>query len=152
MKLRWCVSCGFVVCCLWMVDGGWLDVKVYYVVGREGKGKKYLLVAWISQLYIASIIRGLQSRNPAEIPSRTSLIDSPVNRPMSSSSPALDCTDRSSKNTATPCMGSWHRGPWPVASWKAYAILSLKSRTSSAWWLSPSICCLVSSTKLERIC
>lgn len=117
---------------------------------RKGKAIKYLLVAWISQLYIASMMRGLQSKKPAEMPSRTSLIDSPVSRPMSSSSPALDCTDRSSKNTATPCMGSWHRGPWPVASWKAYAILSLKSRTSSAWWLSPSICCLVSSTKLER--
>lgn len=28
-----------------------------------------------------------------------------------------------------PCTGSWHSGPCAVASWKAYVILSERSRT-----------------------
>jgi len=32
----------------------------------------------------------------------------------------------SSRKMATPRMGSWHIGPWAVASWKAWEILSEK--------------------------
>lgn len=101
------------------------------------------------------MMRGLQSRKPWVIPSRTSLMESPVRRPISSSSLELASTERSSRKTATPCMGSWQRGPWPVASWKAYAILSQRSRTSRAFISSEETTfCLESSSKLdiERRC
>lgn len=32
-----------------------------------------------------------------------------------------------SRMTAVPWMGSWHMGPWEVASWKAWVILSAKA-------------------------
>ena len=31
-----------------------------------------------------------------------------------------------SRKTAMPWMGSWHMGPWAVASWNAWEILSEK--------------------------
>lgn len=77
------------------------------------------LDAWISQLYIAKNNRGLQSRKPVRIESRTILITSPVRRPklsrvmLSSSVDAARVT--SSMNTAMPCIGSWHSGPDAVA-------------------------------------
>lgn len=90
-----------------------------------------LLEAWISQLYIARRIRGLQSRKPCRIESRTVLMTSPVKRPSCSrevgppSSESVTVT--SSRKTAMPWTGSWHNGPWAVASWNAYVILSEKS-------------------------
>ncbi len=81
------------------------------------------LEAWISQLYMASMRRGDQSMKPCRMESRTVFMTSPVNRPSWSraggSSSDGAATVISSRKTATPCMGSWHMGPWAVASWKA---------------------------------
>lgn len=91
---------------------------------------EHILDAWISQLYMASMIRGDQSRNPCEMDSRTVRIASPVRRPMSGASFSLGrWMLTSSRITAMPCTGSWHSGPCAVASWKAYVILSERSRT-----------------------
>ena len=60
---------------------------------------------------------------PWRMASRTVLMVSPVKRPSfsraddSSSDGAETVTD--SRKTATPCMGSWHMGPWAVDSWNA---------------------------------
>ena len=58
----------------------------------------------------------------------TLLSTSPVKRPRLSraeeSSSGEGCTVTSSRNTARPCTGSAQRGPWAVASWKAWEILS----------------------------
>ena len=89
----------------------------------DGEFRQNVLEAWISQLYIASNRRGLQSRNPCRMESRTVLMTSPVKRPSfsraedSSSDGAVTMT--SSRKTATPWTGSLHSGPWAVASWKA---------------------------------
>lgn len=114
-----------------------------------------LLDAWISQLYIARRSRGLQSKNPWEMASRTDFIASPVSR-LSSSSPVV-VTVTSSRNTAIPCIGSLQSGPWAVASWNACDILSEKSRTvKCCCFISESVGleaagCLVSSRRLHFI-
>jgi hypothetical protein len=81
---------------------------------------------------MASNNRGLQSKNPWRIEPRIVLMTSPVKRPnlsdlAASSSTVATFRATSSRKTATPCIGSSHNGPWEVASWKAYEILSEKS-------------------------
>lgn len=99
-----------------------LKSRIKEEVGRKGEGRG-LLDAWISQLYMASMRRGDQSIKPWRMESRTVFMTSPVSRPSWSraeeSSSEDVATVTSSRKTATPCMGSWHIGPWAVASWKA---------------------------------
>lgn len=72
---------------------------------------------------------------PVRMEARTVFITSPVRRPRlslraddgSSSDVAAAVTVTDSRKTAVPWMGSWHMGPWDVASWKAWEILSEKS-------------------------
>jgi hypothetical protein len=83
----------------------------------------YLLLAWISQEYMASNKRGLQSKNPCLIACWTVLITSPVSLPSLSladdSSSVEGVKVTSSRKTAIPWTGSLQSGPWAVASWKA---------------------------------
>lgn len=80
-----------------------------------GEVSRDSLDAWMSQLYIASSIRGLQSRKPWRMESRTVLMTSPVSRPRCSRGEPDSSVDAvtvmSSRKTATPCVGSWQRGP-----------------------------------------
>lgn len=103
----------------------------------EKRRKRNLLLAWISQEYIASMRRGDQSRKPCLIDCCTVLMTSPVSLPSLSraetaASSSAGATVTSSMNTAMPCTGSWQSGPWYVASWKAYVILSQKWAALSA--------------------
>lgn len=70
------------------------------------KRENDLLLAWISQEYIAKRSRGLQSRNPCLMACWTVLITSPVSRPSLSraeeSSSVDGVTVTSSRNTAIP--------------------------------------------------
>ena len=55
--------------------------------------------------------------------SRTVFMISPMDRPAFSPAEGSSSEELaiviSSRKTATPCIGSWHMGPWAVASWKA---------------------------------
>lgn len=78
---------------------------------------------------------------------------SPVRRPVlveDSSSEAGRSVVRDSRKTARPCVGSLQRGPWAVASWKAWAMLSASVEEDlgivlvveiSSWRLERKRCC-----------
>ena len=78
--------------------------------GGDEVGTGGLLEAWISQLYIARRRRGLQSRKPWRMESRTVLMTSPVSRPrlsrLEGSSLVEGMNVTSSRKTATPWTGS----------------------------------------------
>ena len=86
---------------------------------QGARGCACLLEVWISQPYIARSNRGLQSRKPCRMLSRTVRIVSPVSRPSWSReafSSEPSAVDTSSRKTAIPWTGSLQRGPWAVAS------------------------------------
>ena len=61
---------------------------------------------------------------PCLMESRTVFMISPIERPTFSRAEESSLSEElviviSSRKTAMPCIGSWHIGPWAVASWKA---------------------------------